>query len=216
MPSVTVSLSSLIALVRGQGNGDGRALFRVGRRSVYAAVVDRRGGYLVGRLAGGAAAGGTAGGRLGVGELVGVRTGFTSYLNRGIAASNNILSCVKLLAIGIDRKLDRLCNGYLGVCCNVLIQINDVTILCTVNRSLQGRINLAFDSCRRNGNNERAETVGGEGQIKLIIFLRYRSGVILNLTVGLGVLNAQLCAVSNCKAVGSSIVTTVPLVMFIG
>ena len=87
-------LVQLVALVRGQGNGDGRALFRVGRRSVYAAVVDRRGGYLVGRLAGGAAAGGT-GRRLGVGE--GLRCILGNTLVRAVKLNGNSNAGVVLL-----------------------------------------------------------------------------------------------------------------------
>ncbi len=94
-------LVQLVALVRGQGNGDGCALFRVGRRSVYAAVVDRRGGYLVGRLAGGAAAG-TAGGRLGVGE--GLRCILGNVLVRAVKLNSNISTSFILYLNGLGSR----------------------------------------------------------------------------------------------------------------
>ena len=76
---------------------------------------------------------------------------------------------------------------------------DNISALCCISSRLQSRVYIFTDRRRRNGNNERTETVGSEGQIKLIIFLRYRAGVILNRAI-LGVLNAQLIAVSNCKA----------------
>ena len=149
-------LIQLVALVRGQGNGNGSALFRVGRRSVYAAVIDRRGGYLVGRLAGGGAAGGT-GGRLGVGE--GLRCILGNVLVRAVKLNGNsnagvVLYLNRLGGVEGQVKFIVLYNGdfvaVLRCVCSILQRLVRIAVYLSNN--------IRVSQCK----SERAETVGSK------------------------------------------------------